>query len=116
MQVTVDGRYVKSLKALMIASLGPENGAKAFASFDPSLIANRVQKRFVAAGQSQLVFKLKRTIDPKMWDLLTAQESRWNVAFCYCSVFDECWAVHGRWADDKSVKQCTRDEATEFMP
>lgn len=115
-RVTVDGRYVKSLKALMLASLGPANGPKAYAAFEPSLVANRVQKRFVAAGQSQLVFKLRRTVDPKMWDLLTAQESRWNVEFCYCSVFDECWAVHGRWADDKSVKQCTRDEATEFMP
>jgi hypothetical protein len=114
--VTVDGRYVKSLKAFMLASLGPENGAKAYTSFEPSLVANRVQKRFVAAGQSQLVFKLQRSVDPKMWDLLTAQESRWNVAFCYCSVFDECWAVHGRWADDKPVKQCTRNEATEFMP
>lgn len=116
MRVTVDGRYVKSLKALMLASLGPENGPKAYAAFEPSLVATRVQKRFVAAGQSQMVFKLQRTVDPKMWDLLTAQESRWNVEFCYCSVFDECWVVHSRWADDKSVKQCTRDEATEFMP
>jgi hypothetical protein len=116
MQVTVDGRYVKSLKTLMIASLGPENGSKAYAAFEPSLPANQVKKRFVAAGQSQLVFKIRRATDPKMWDLLQAQESRWNVGFCYCSVFDECWVVHGRWADDKPVKECTRDEATEFMP
>lgn len=116
MRVTVDRRYVKSLKDLMIASLGPKDGAKADAIFEPSLSANRVQKRFVAAGQSQAVFKIKRTIDPKMWDLLKAQESRWNVAFCYCSVFDECWAVHAKWADDQSVKECTRNEATEFMP
>ena len=116
MQVTVDGRYVKSLKDLMIASLGPVNGPKAYATFEPSLVANRVPKRFVAAGQSQSVFKIRRTIDPAMWDLLKAQESRWNVAFCYCSVFDECWAVHGRWADDQSVKQCTRNESREFTP
>jgi hypothetical protein len=116
MRVTVDGRYVKSLKDLMIASLGPRNGPKAYAEFEPSLIANRVQKRFVAAGQSQPVFSIRRTIDPKMWDMLKAQEPRWNVAFCYCSVFDECWAVHGRWSDDQPVKECTRDERTEFMP
>jgi len=116
MRVTVDGRYVKSLKALMIASLGLEYGPKADAAFEPSLVANRVQKRFVAAGQQQAVFRIPRTIDPKMWDMLKAQESRWNVEFCYCSVFDECWAVHGRWADDRSVKECTRDEATEFLP
>lgn len=116
MQVTVDGRSVRSLKDLMVATLGPEKGAKAYADFEPALIANRVQKRFIAAGQQQAVFKLKRSSDPQMWDLLTAQDSRWNVAFCYCSVFDECWAVHGRWADDKPVKECTRNEATEFMP
>lgn len=116
MQVMVDGRYVKSLKDLMIASLGPVNGPKAYATFEPSLVANRVPKRFVAAGQSQSVFKIRRTIDPAMWDLLKAQESRWNVAFCYCSVFDECWAVHGRLADDQSVKQCARNESREFTP
>ena len=116
MRVTVDGRYVKSLRDLMIASLGPVNGAKADAALEPSLVANRVTKRFVAAGQSQPVFRIKRTIDPAMWDLLKAQESRWNVSFCYCSVFDECWAVHGRWGDDKPIKECTRDEAIEFMP
>ena len=116
MEVTVDGQPVKSFKELMIASLGPENGPKANAVFEPSMVANRVQKRFVPAGQQQNVFKIERTVDPAMWDLLKAQESRWNVAFCYCSVFDECWAVHGKWADDQSVKQCTRDEAKEFMP
>lgn len=116
MRVTVDGRYVRSLKDLMTASLGPENGSKAYAALEPSLVANRVQKRFVAAGQGQSIFRIKRTVDPAMWDLLKAQESRWNVAFCYCSVFDECWAVHARWADDTSVKECTRNEATEFMP
>ena len=116
MHVTVDGRHVRNLKELMVASLGADEGAKAYEEFEPSLVANKVPKRFIAAGQSQLVFKLDRSRDPPLWDLLAKQQSRWNVDFCYCSVFDECWTVHGKWADDKSVKQCTRDEKIEFMP
>jgi|tagenome__1003787_1003787.scaffolds.fasta_scaffold20978744_5 hypothetical protein len=116
MQVTVDGHYVRSLKGLMVASIGADNGAKAYEAFQPTLVANKVPKRFIAAGQSQFVFRLRRSADPQLWDLLARQQSRWNVAFCYCSVFDECWAVHGKMADDRPVKQCTRDEATEFMP
>jgi len=116
MRVSVDGRPVRTLKQMMQASLGPEVGAKAYETFEPSVAANRVPKRFIAASQSQLVFKLPRSADPQMWDLLARQQSRWNVEFCYCSVFDECWAVHGRLNDDRPVKQCTRDEATEFMP
>lgn len=117
MRVRVDGRVVRNLKEFMAATLGPDQGAKAYAALDPALIANHVPKRFVPAGQSQFVFKYSKTKDnARWWDQLYAQESRWNVEFCYCSVFDECWFVHGKWADDKSVKECTRDEATEFMP
>jgi hypothetical protein len=117
MRVRVDGHVVRNLKELTAATLGPQNGAEAFAALQPSLVASRRPKRFVAAGASQSVFRYPRTPEnAHWWDLLSAQQSRWNVEFCYCSVFDECWFVHGTQADDTSVKQCTRDEATEFTP
>jgi hypothetical protein len=101
----------------MQASLGADAGAKAYAAFEPSLSANKVPKRFIAAGQSRMVFVVPRpTNDAQLWDRLAAQQPRWSVEFCYCSVFDECWAVHGRLNDDRRVKQCTPNEATEFMP
>jgi hypothetical protein len=31
-------------------------------------------------------------------------------------VFDDCWFTHGQQADDKQVKECTRDEPHEFLP
>jgi hypothetical protein len=117
LRVRVDGHVVRNLAELMAATLGPQTGAKANAMLDPVLVANRVPKRFVPAGATQFVFKYPRTREnAQWWDLLEAQQKRWSVEFCYCSVFDECWFVHGKWADDKPVKQCTRDEATEFMP
>lgn len=117
MRVKVDNRYVRNLQEFMTASLGPEAGGKAYAALTPSLVANKVPKRFVPAGATQLVFKYPRLPEnAQWWDLLQKQQSRWNVEFCYCSVFDECWFVHGKWADDKPVKQCTRDEETEFFP
>ena len=117
LHVKVDGHVVRNLKEFMAASLGPQKGAEAYAALDHSLVANHVPKRFVPAGASQLVFKYPRSPNnARWWDLLKAQESRWNVEFCYCSVFDECWFVHGTWADDKPVKECARNEVTEFMP
>jgi hypothetical protein len=119
MRVTVDGRPVRSFRNLVLASLGPAEGAKADQVFQQThtFVSNGVRKRFIPAGQSQLVFKVARTPEnAQVWDLLAKQQSRWNAEFCYCSVFDECWAVHGILADDKRVKACTRDEATEFMP
>lgn len=117
MRVRVDGHVVRNLKELMTATLGPQRGASAYQALDPSLVANHVPKRFVAAGAEQMVFKYPRSRENAVWwDLIAKQQSRWNVEFCYCSVFDECWFVHGKWADDKPVKQCTRDEATEFLP
>ena len=38
----------------------------------------------------------------------------WQLEYCYCSVFKECWAVHD--ADRKPVPKCVRDEPHEFEP
>jgi hypothetical protein len=117
--VTVDGRPVRSFPDMLAASLGPKEGHEAYEVFHRThtLLRNNVPKRFVAAGQSQLVFRLPRTREnAKWWDALVKQQSRWNVAFCYCSVFNECWAARSETADSTPVKQCTRDERTEFTP
>ena len=117
--VTVDGRPVRSFPDMLAASLGPKEGHEAYEVFHRThtLLRNNVPKRFVAAGQSQLVFRLPRTPEnAKWWDALVKQQSRWNVAFCYCSVFNECWAARSETADSMPVKQCTRDERTEFTP
>jgi hypothetical protein len=119
LRVTVGNRPVRSFRDLVFASLGPEQGAKAYQAFHQSqtILSNDVPKRFIPAGQTQFVFKVPRTPEnAEAWDQLYQQQPRWNVAFCYCSVFDECWVTHSEFADAKPVKQCTRDDATEFMP
>jgi hypothetical protein len=119
LRVTVDGRPVKSFAELAVASLGPDQGRKTYQGFHQThtLVRNNVPKRFIPGGQSQLVFKVPRTAqNARWWDLLVKQQPRWNVAFCYCSVFDECWLTRSEFADSRPVKQCTRDEAVEFIP
>ncbi len=118
-RVTVDGRPVKSFGELVTASIGSATGAQAVQTFEQThtYLSNPVPKRFVPAGQSQFVFKLPRTPEnARWWDMLAKQQPRWDVSFCYCSVFDDCWVTHAKLADDKPVKQCTREDATEFMP
>jgi hypothetical protein len=119
LRVTVDGRPVRSFADLVAASLGPNEGPKAYQGFHRTrtILKDHVPKRFIAAGQSRLVFKVPRTPEnARWWDLLTKQQSRWNVAFCYCSVFDECWATRSEFDEARRVKQCTRDEKVEFIP
>lgn len=119
LRVSVDNRPMRSFREMVTTLLGPSDGSKAYETFQQThtLVRNNVPKRFIAAGQEQMVFKVPRTPENALWwDQVVKQNSRWNVEFCYCSVFDECWVTHAREADDQPVKQCTRDEATEFTP
>ena len=119
LRVTVDNRPVKSFRELVLASLGPSDGPRAYQAFHQTrtILKNDVPKRFIAAGQSQMVFKIPRTAgNGAWWDLLAKQQPRWSVGFCYCSVFDECWLVPREGADTRRIKQCTRDAKLEFMP
>jgi hypothetical protein len=52
----------------------------------------------------------------QLWDLLEKDEGRWDVEFCYCSVFEECWEVPSKWREPEHIKQCRRDESREFLP
>ena len=115
LQVKVGDRYVKSLSELISASLGPEEAAKAKELLHP--IHNRLRTRFIPGGQSQPVFLVPKTAEnSQIWDLLTKQQDRWEIEFCYCSVFHECWQVPGKWQEPKRVSRCERDESREFLP
>ena len=47
-------------------------------------------------------------------DGLSDHRNKLHIDFCYCSVFDECWAVHDE--ARTPVSQCKRDEPHEFLP
>ena len=115
LRVKVGGQYVKSMRELISASLGPEQAEKTREVLH--LVKNRVRTRFIPGGQSQLVFRLARTAEnAQFWDLLAKDADRWDVEYCYCSIFEECWEVHGKWEEPEHVKQCRRDESREFLP
>ena len=115
LRVKVGEGYVSSVKELFAASLGPGQSVRAQELLHP--LWNRVRTRFIPGGQSQLVFRLAKTAEnAPLWDLLAKDEERWDVEYCYCSVFRECWEVHGKWQEPQHVKQCRRDESREFMP
>jgi hypothetical protein len=115
LRVRVGNEYVKSVRDLILASLGPEQAVKAQAVLHP--VWNHVPTRFIPGGQSQFVFRVAKTADnSQFWDLLAKNQARWDIEFCYCSVFEECWQVRGKWHEPEPVKQCRRDESREFLP
>jgi len=115
LRVKVGDRYVKSLNELVAASLGSEQALEAKEVHHP--VHNRVRTRFIPAGQTQIVFRVAKTAEnSRVWDLLANEQDRWDVEFCYCSVFNECWQVRGKWQEPEHIKQCTRDESREFFP
>lgn len=116
LRVTVDGKYVRSVKELYAASLrvAATGGVWPFAN---EMVENDVRTRFIAPGQQQTVFRIsKRPDNAQLWDRLDAAQSRWDIDFCYCSVFNECWRVPSKWAEPEPVKECRRDEPHEFLP
>jgi len=115
LRVTVGGQYVKSVRELISASLGPEQAQKARDVVHP--LWNRVRTRFIPGGQQQFIFRLAKTAEnAQFWDLLNKDEGRWDLEYCYCSIFQECWQVRGKWDEPEHVKQCRRDESREFLP
>jgi hypothetical protein len=115
LRVKVGERYVRSVRELIGASLGPDQAAEVETALDPN--KNGVRTRFIPGGKQQLVFEMTRTPEnAQYWDLLNATQRKWDVEFCYCSVFQECWQVLGRGAEPKPVDACRRDEAREFLP
>jgi hypothetical protein len=115
LRVKVDGRYVKSTKELFRASLGAERVAEAGRALEA--MKNGLRTRFIPGGGEQMVFRLTRTPENALnWDLLETAQARWDVEYCYCSVFDECWQVLGELEEPVPIETCVRDEPNEFMP
>ena len=115
LRVKVGDRYVKSVDDFVSASMGSDQALKAKEVLHA--IHNRLRTRFISAGQTQIVFRVPKTADnSQFWDLLANDQDRWDVEFCYCSVFQECWQVRGKWQEPEHVKQCHRDESREFFP
>jgi hypothetical protein len=114
LRISVRGRYVTSVPDLVNAALGPEDAKAAMPSF-AKYLRNTVHSRFVAAKGDQFVFRIPKTAENAIWwNKLDQTTDSWKVSYCYCSVFDECWAV--REETHTPVKACTRDEPHEFMP
>ena len=115
LQVKVGDRYVRSLSEFLSASLGAEQAVMAKDVLHP--VWNRVRTRFIPGGQTQFVFRIAKTAEnSQFWELLAKDQGRWDLEFCFCSVFEDCWQVRGKWQEPERVKQCRRDEAREFIP
>jgi hypothetical protein len=115
LRVKADGRYVSSLHDLIVASLGPEQAAEAGKVLEP--MQNRVKTRFIPGGQEQLVFRIRKTPENAQYlDQLKTAQKRWEIEYCFCSVFQDCWQVLGKWQEPVPVGKCVRDESKEFLP
>jgi hypothetical protein len=113
LRIKFGGRYVRSVNELIAATLGSEDAPAAQAAL--RRFRNSSRERFVAANSSQLVFRIPRTeANAAYWDRLEGTLEEWDVEYCYCSVFNDCWQVVD--ARRTPVKACVRDEAREFLP
>jgi hypothetical protein len=115
LKVKIRGRYVTDVKDLVRTIVGPADGDKAAELLKD--YHNGVHTRFIAAKDAQFVFRIDKTPqNARYWDLLAASQDRseWQIEYCYCSVFEECWAAIGE--TYTPVKACKRDEAHEFKP
>jgi hypothetical protein len=120
LRVKVDGQYVTSMGELIAKSLPPDQAAEvAKARHDGILqiLKNNVHTRFVPGSGEQLVFRIPRTEEnSRYWDILEKSADKWDVEYCYCSVFDDCWEVRGVWGEPTRIEACTREEPHEFTP
>jgi hypothetical protein len=115
LQLKIGDTYVRSMTELYATALDSEQAKRAQQTLHP--VYNRVRTRFIPGGQSQMVFRLDKTPDnAQLWDLLIKGQSRWDIAYCYCSVFHECWMVHSELQEPEPIKACKRDESREFTP
>ena len=120
LRVKVDGQYVTSMDELFVKSLPPEHATevrKARKDGILQILKNNVHTRFVPGSGEQLVFRIPRTAEnAQYWDILEKGADKWDIEYCYCSVFDDCWEVRGVWSEPTRIDECTRDEPHEFTP
>jgi hypothetical protein len=114
--IRLGNHYVTSVEDLVRTAMGPgrQDGV---AGLLAAQLHDNQPSRFVAAKDHALVFRIDKTAanaaDWRTFDQ-AIDDKGLNIEFCYCSVFEECWSVHGNLR--KSVKACVRDEPHEFMP
>lgn len=120
LRVKVGDRYVATVGELLAASLPADQLAEVERARKEQVLTiagNNVQHRFIPGGQPQLIFRIARTPEnARYWDMLDAVWKKWDIEYCYCSVFEECWQVNGIWGEPEPVEQCVRDEPREFTP
>ena len=120
LRVRVGDRYVRSVDELLASSLPAHQLAEVTRAREEGLMtvaSNNVKHRFIPGGQSQLIFRIVRTPEnARYWDMIDQARKSWNIEYCYCSVFEECWQVSGIWAEPEPTDACTRDESREFTP
>lgn len=113
LKIEVAGRYVTTLTDLIGSAAPPGEADEAVAAL--KAVRNIEHTRFIAAKDRQVVFWIDKTAqNARYWDLLDRASGQWRVEYCYCSVFQECWAVKGE--QHTAVKACRRDEPHEFIP
>ena len=116
LRVTVDGRYVRSVSELLDSAFGPAQAPEAKSQIGLTM-RHQVKTRFIPGGERQQVFRIIRTPEnARYWDLLEAAQTKWDLDYCYCSVFEDCWRVASKLAEPAPVEECARDEPNEFMP
>lgn len=120
LRVKVGDQYVTSIKELIEKSLDPAQAvevAQAQADRTLRILKNNVKTRFVPGGELQLVFRIAKTPEnERYWDMLDKAQENWNIEYCYCSVFEDCWEVRGVFSEPQPVDECSRDEPHEFTP
>jgi hypothetical protein len=115
LKIKVGDRYVTDVDDLIRTALAPEDATEA-----RKLLKNvhdNEPTRFVASKDRGLVFQIDKTPEnAAYWDKLdrSITTKGWKLEYCYCSVFEECWAVADK--ARTAVKACVRDEPHEFTP
>jgi hypothetical protein len=51
---------------------------------------------------------------PEIWDVLNTERFNVSVRICYCSVFDECWAMDSRQRRPERQDQCAPSQPIQY--
>ncbi|MBS0362279.1 MAG: hypothetical protein JSR98_12945 [Proteobacteria bacterium] len=115
LKIKVGGQYVTDVRGFVRAAMGPDFSDKASGLLLD--LHDNEPTRFIAAKDRVTVFRIDKTPqNASYWKQLDDGMNARTVVieFCYCSVFEECWAVNGEHRE--RVKACVRDPKLEFIP
>jgi hypothetical protein len=115
LKIKVGDRYVTDLDGFIRTAMGSAATPQAMALLRN--LHDNEPTRFISAKEHALVFRIDKTPqNARYWQQLddSMNAKHVTVQFCYCSVFEECWAVEG--FVHHPVKACEPDPAHEFVP